>query len=113
MDLCLDLCIENYSRFLLPTRRNTVLLELSFSLNPFFQADTPGKQCCNFSRNSSAFETDKDMYISVSAALRWWFKLKLKITALSGVVYNVKSTGPSTAPLSLNLFNFEGLVTIF
>ena len=34
----------------------------------------------------------------VSSAQRWWFMSKLEIIALSGVVYKVKSTGPSTEP---------------
>ena len=48
-DLCLDLelSIENYAIFFLG--------------DPVIQADTPIKQCCNFSRDSLAFETDWDM----------------------------------------------------
>ena len=30
--------------------------------------------------------------------IKWWFMSKLEMIALSGVVYRVKSTGPSTEP---------------
>ena len=53
---------KNFSRWsLVPIRRNSVLPGLSFSLDPVIQADTPIKQCCNFSRDSLAFKTDRDM----------------------------------------------------
>ena len=39
-------------------RRNSVLLGLSFSLDPVIQADTAITQSCNFSRDSLALETD-------------------------------------------------------
>ena len=53
---------NNFSRWsLVPIRRNSYLLGLSFSLDPVIQADIPIKQCCNFSRDSFAFETDRDM----------------------------------------------------
>ena len=42
-------------------RKNSVLSGLSSILHPVIQADTPSKQCSNFSRDSFlAFETDKD-----------------------------------------------------
>ena len=43
-----------------PNDKNSVLLGvgLSFSLYLVIQADTPIKQCCNFSRDSLSFETD-------------------------------------------------------
>ena len=53
---------NNFSRWsLVPIRRNSVLLGLSSSLDPVIQAYTPIKQCCNFSIDSLAFETDIDM----------------------------------------------------
>ena len=42
-------------------RINSVLPWLSFTFDPVIQADTPIKQCPNFSRDSLAFETDNDM----------------------------------------------------
>ena len=39
------------------------MLGLNFSLDPVIQADTPVEQYCNFSRDSLAFETDKDLSI--------------------------------------------------
>ena len=42
-------------------RRESVLLGLSFSLDPVIQADTAITQRFNFSRDSLAWETDRDM----------------------------------------------------
>ena len=50
----------------------------NFLAEVFIQADTAITQCCNFSRDSLALKTENG--------------------ALSGVVYRVKSTGPSTEP---------------
>ena len=72
MNLCLDLELNmgNYSRISLvekanigPNKKKLCLLGLSFSLDPVIQADTPNKQYCDFSRDSVAFETDRDMSI--------------------------------------------------
>ena len=60
---------------------------IRFSLDAVIQADTPIKQCCNFSRYFLALETDKDMS---------WFMSKQEIIALSGVVHKVNNTGPCT-----------------
>ena len=51
-----------------PNKKTFCLLRLSFSLDPVIQADTPIKQCCNISRDSLEFETDRDVYIWVSSA---------------------------------------------
>ena len=66
-DLCLglELSMGNYAKFfsrwsLVPIRINYGLLGLGFSIDPVVQADTPIKQCCNFPRNSLAFETDTE-----------------------------------------------------
>ena len=54
--------LKNFSHWsLVPMRRKSVLLGLSFSLAPVIQADTAIRQCCNFSRDSLALETDRDM----------------------------------------------------
>ena len=53
-------------------------LGLSFSLDPFIQADKVITQYCNFSKKSLALKTENE--------------------ALSGAVYRVKNTGPSTEP---------------
>ena len=42
-------------------RRNSVLLGLSFFLEPVIQADTAITQCGEFARDSLALETDRDM----------------------------------------------------
>ena len=57
--------------------RNSVLLALSFSLDPFIQADT-----------------------AITRTMLQLLKrfLSFENGALSGVVYRVKSTGPSTEP---------------
>ena len=75
MDLCLDLelSMEKYFWFFLaevlaPIGRKSVLLGLSFSLDPVIQVDTVITQCGNFSRDSLALETDRDMNIWVSSA---------------------------------------------
>ena len=71
MDLCLELEVSmvNYSRIFslkfVPNEKKSVLLGLSFSLDPVIQADTPIKQCCNFSRDSFTLETDK-RYVTLS-----------------------------------------------
>ena len=41
--------------------RNSVLLGLSFSLEPVIQADTAITQCCNCSRDFLTLETDRDI----------------------------------------------------
>ena len=51
----------NYAR-IGPIGRKSVLLGLNFSLDPVIQTDTPIKQCCNFSRDYLAFETDRYIY---------------------------------------------------
>ena len=69
MDLCLDLELSMEFFFFFPgevlvsMRRNSLSPGLSFSLDPVIQADTAIKQCNNFSRDSFALETDRDMYI--------------------------------------------------
>ena len=47
-------------------RRKSVLLGLSFSFDPVIQADTAITQCCNFSRDSLALETDRDIIFHLS-----------------------------------------------
>ena len=44
-----------------PNEKNFVLPGLSFGLDYVIQANTPIKQRCNFSRDSLAFKTNKDM----------------------------------------------------
>ena len=50
-----DGTIKNRQKILI--RRNYVLAGLGYSIDTVIQADTPIKQCCNFSRDSLAFET--------------------------------------------------------
>ena len=67
MDLCLDLELGmgNYLGIFFSLKfgpnEKSVLLGLSFSLDPVIHADTAITQCCNFSRDSIALETDRDM----------------------------------------------------
>ena len=66
MDLCLDIKHGELFKIFFslkfgPNERKSVLLGLSFSLDPVIQADTAFTQCCNFSRDSLALETDRDM----------------------------------------------------
>ena len=69
MDLCpgLEWSMRNYLiiSFAEPNEKKLYLarikLQFILLLDPVIQADTPNKQCLNFSRDSLAFETDKDM----------------------------------------------------
>ena len=63
--------------------RNSVLLGLSFGLDPSIQADTAITQCCNFSRDSLALKTENE--------------------APSGVVYSVKTLVPAQSPMELHM----------
>ena len=63
MYLDLELSLGNNARIftswsLVQITNNSLLLGLSFSLDPAILADTPIKQCCDFSKDSLAFETD-------------------------------------------------------
>ena len=61
MDLCLnlELSMGNYLGFFLAEAWS--LLELGLSLDPAIKANTAITQCCNFSIDSSALKTDRDM----------------------------------------------------
>ena len=61
LDLCLDLELSmgNYLRILVEVWYHYLVI-LSLSLDPVSRADTANTQSCNFSRDSLAFETDRD-----------------------------------------------------
>ena len=62
LDLCLDLELSmgNYLRISLAEVWYHYLLILSLSLDPVSRAATANTQSCKFSRDSLAFETDRD-----------------------------------------------------
>ena len=87
---------RHYSKKI-PIRRNYVLPGLGYSIDLVIQADTPIKQCCNFSRVSSAFETGKDIGIKMVVYF------KTRDNTLSGVVYQVKSTVLAQSPVEFHM----------